>query len=44
MEPGAIYLLHVGAQSQDAAALATILAGLRDAGYELLTAAEIGRS
>jgi peptidoglycan/xylan/chitin deacetylase (PgdA/CDA1 family) len=44
MEPGAIYLFHVGAQSQDAAALGAILAGLRDAGYELVTAAEIGRS
>jgi len=32
-EPGAIYVLHVGAQSQDAAALPRIIDGLRAAGY-----------
>lgn len=31
--PGAIYIFHVGAQSQDAAALPAIIAGLRAAGY-----------
>ena len=31
--PGAIYLFHVGSQSQDAAALSAIVAGLRGQGY-----------
>ena len=44
IQPGAIYLFHVGAQSQDAAALDRIIRGLRGAGYELVTAAEIGAS
>lgn len=32
-EPGAIYVMHVGSQSQDAAALPRIIAGLRQQGY-----------
>jgi peptidoglycan-N-acetylglucosamine deacetylase len=32
-EPGAIYVLHVGSQSQDAAALPRIIDGLRGLGY-----------
>jgi peptidoglycan/xylan/chitin deacetylase (PgdA/CDA1 family) len=32
-EPGAIYVMHVGSQSQDAAALPRIVAGLREQGY-----------
>ncbi len=31
--PGVIYLFHVGSQSQDAAALADLIGGLRDRGY-----------
>lgn len=31
--PGVIYLFHVGSQSQDAAALRAIVAGLREQGY-----------
>ncbi|QGG96026.1 polysaccharide deacetylase family protein [Actinomarinicola tropica] len=40
-EPGAIYLLHVGAASDDAEALPRIIGGLRDLGYSFETAAEI---
>lgn len=39
--PGAILLLHVGSQSQDAAALEGIIAGLRQAGYAFGTVAEV---
>jgi peptidoglycan/xylan/chitin deacetylase (PgdA/CDA1 family) len=35
-EPGAIYVFHVGAASQDAEALPAIIAGLRAQGYELV--------
>ena len=38
---GAIYLFHVGAASQDAAALPGIIAGLRRAGYSFATAADV---
>jgi peptidoglycan/xylan/chitin deacetylase (PgdA/CDA1 family) len=38
-EPGAIYVFHVGAQSQDAAALPAIIGGLRAAGYGFVTVA-----
>lgn len=34
-EPGAIYIFHVGAASEDAAALPAIIDGLRDAGYAI---------
>lgn len=40
-EPGAIILLHVGAASDDAAALPDLIAGLRARGYGFATAAEI---
>ncbi|HEX2048368.1 MAG TPA: polysaccharide deacetylase family protein [Acidimicrobiales bacterium] len=39
--PGAILLFHVGAASQDAAALPDVLAGLRQRGYELGTVADV---
>lgn len=39
--PGAILLFHVGAQSQDVAALPSILAGLRQGGYGFGTVAEV---
>ncbi|HEX5164866.1 MAG TPA: polysaccharide deacetylase family protein, partial [Thermomicrobiales bacterium] len=42
--PGAIHLFHVGAASQDAAALPDIIAGLRDLGYRFVTIKEmVGR-
>ena len=40
-EPGAIYLLHVGAQSTDWDALPGIVRGLRRAGYEFVTIPEV---
>ena len=39
--PGAILLFHVGSQSHDAAALPDIIAGLRRAGYDLGTVADL---
>ena len=39
--PGAIYLFHVGSQSQDAAALPAIIAGLRQSGYSFGTLSEV---
>jgi len=36
-EPGAIYVMHVGSESQDAAALPRVIAGLRAAGYDFGT-------
>ena len=42
--PGAIHLFHVGAASQDAAALPDIIAGLRELGYRFVTVQEmVGR-
>lgn len=42
--PGAIYLFHVGAASQDAAAQPGIIAGLRERGYRFVTIQEmVGR-
>lgn len=40
-EPGAIYLFHVGAQSQDANALIDIIDGLEGMGYELGSALDV---
>jgi peptidoglycan/xylan/chitin deacetylase (PgdA/CDA1 family) len=40
-EPGAIYVMHVGSKSQDAAALPRVIAGLRAAGYGFGTVAEV---
>ena len=40
-EPGAIYLFHVGAASQDAAALPAIIAGLKGDGYSFGTVAQV---
>ena len=39
--PGAIYVLHVGAASQDAVALPAIIHGLRAHGYSFETLPEI---
>lgn len=39
--PGAIHLFHVGAASQDAAALPDIISGLRDLGYRFVTVNEM---
>jgi peptidoglycan/xylan/chitin deacetylase (PgdA/CDA1 family) len=41
VEPGAIFLLHVGAKSTDFAALPAIVSGLREAGYEFATIPEL---
>jgi len=40
-EPGAIYVMHVGSESQDAAALARVIEGLRAAGYGFGTIEEV---
>ena len=40
-EPGAIYVLHVGADSQDRLALGSLIAGLRERGYGFATVAEL---
>lgn len=40
-EPGAIYVMHVGADSQDALALPAVIEGLRAAGYAFETVDEI---
>ncbi|MDP9237816.1 MAG: polysaccharide deacetylase family protein [Chloroflexota bacterium] len=39
--PGAIYVMHVGSESQDAAALPRVITGLRDAGYSFGTIDEV---
>jgi peptidoglycan-N-acetylglucosamine deacetylase len=41
LEPGAIYLFHVGSASTDASALADIIAGVTSAGYEIVSVADI---
>ena len=40
-EPGAIYVMHVGSESQDAAALPRVIAGLRADGYAFVTIDEL---
>ena len=40
-EPGAIYVLHVGADSQDRLALGPLIVGLRGRGYSFATVAEL---
>jgi peptidoglycan/xylan/chitin deacetylase (PgdA/CDA1 family) len=40
-EPGAIYIMHVGAESQDAAALQQVVDGLRAQGYGFVTVGEL---
>ena len=40
-KPGAIYIMHVGSQSQDAAALRQVIEGLRAQGYSFGTVADI---
>ncbi len=40
-EPGAIVLLHVGAQSTDSAALPTLIESLQQAGYRFVTVRDI---
>ncbi|MEX0785501.1 MAG: polysaccharide deacetylase family protein [Dehalococcoidia bacterium] len=39
--PGAIYIFHVGSESQDAAALPRVIASLRDQGYAFVTISEL---
>jgi tetratricopeptide (TPR) repeat protein len=39
--PGAIYILHVGSASQDAAALPRIIDGLRAQGYDFVTISQL---
>jgi peptidoglycan/xylan/chitin deacetylase (PgdA/CDA1 family) len=40
-KPGAIYIMHVGSQSEDAAALPRVIDGLRAQGYSFGTVADI---
>jgi len=40
-QPGAIYILHVGSASQDAAALPRIIDGLRGMGYAFVSIREL---
>ena len=40
-EPGAIYVFHVGAASQDGPALQRIVDGLRAAGYEIGSVSDV---
>ena len=40
-EPGAIYVFHVGAASEDAAALQPIIDGLRGTGYSMTTVSDL---
>ncbi|MGD0115286.1 MAG: polysaccharide deacetylase family protein [Dehalococcoidia bacterium] len=42
-EPGAIYIMHVGSESQDAAALQQVIDGLKARGYSFGTIADIIR-
>jgi len=42
-KPGAIYIMHVGSQSQDAAALPRVIDGLRAQGYSFGTVADVLR-
>jgi len=41
VEPGAIYVFHVGAASEDAAALQPIIDGLREVGYSMATVSDL---
>jgi peptidoglycan/xylan/chitin deacetylase (PgdA/CDA1 family) len=40
-EPGAIYIFHVGSESQDAQALSTIIAGLRERGLTMVKVSDL---
>jgi peptidoglycan/xylan/chitin deacetylase (PgdA/CDA1 family) len=42
-KPGAIYIMHVGSQSEDAAALPRVIDGLRAQGYSFGTVADVLR-
>lgn len=44
LAPGAIILMHVGAQSQDAVALPDMIAGLRERGYGFATVDDLVRA
>jgi peptidoglycan-N-acetylglucosamine deacetylase len=44
LAPGAIILMHVGAQSQDAVALPDMIAGLRERGYSFATVDDLVRA
>jgi peptidoglycan/xylan/chitin deacetylase (PgdA/CDA1 family) len=39
--PGAVYIFHVGSDSEDAAALQTVIDGLRQQGYQMVPLVEI---
>ena len=41
VEPGAVYLFHVGSASTDADALVEIITRIRSAGYEIVSVADI---
>jgi peptidoglycan/xylan/chitin deacetylase (PgdA/CDA1 family) len=40
-EPGAILLLHVGIESEDGPALRTLIAGLREHGYQIVSMSDL---
>lgn len=40
-EPGAIYIFHVGSESEDAAALPAIIEGLREQGYSFVSLRQV---
>ena len=40
-EPGAIYIFHVGIESEDALALETVIAGLRERGLNFVTVSDL---
>jgi hypothetical protein len=40
--PNAVYVMHLGSQSRDGPALASIIEGLRDLGYGFATVASLG--
>ena len=42
-KPGAIFLMHVGIQSQDALALPAVISGLRHSGYRIVTVPKLLR-
>jgi peptidoglycan/xylan/chitin deacetylase (PgdA/CDA1 family) len=43
-KPGAIVVMHVGIQSQDALALQRVISGLRSKGYRLVTVSQLVKS
>ncbi|MDP2673521.1 MAG: hypothetical protein Q8Q00_01280 [Dehalococcoidia bacterium] len=41
VQPGAIFVFHVGSASEDAAALQPIIDGLRETGYSMTTVSDL---